>query len=417
MSMRPDIELPDPEQECPPDVLAMIEEHHQGLHRILVSRRKPNGGHETFGTIVCQKTKDRFGRPEATPEELGDLVMMWIQYDIYRTDDPGNYRVLLVGPPGKGKFERSTHINMMGEGGVPRTMAMLNQGDLLEAQTLYIGEMHSQVIGMIEIVIGGYKTVVNENREMMKILSEATRKHGEIEAMRLEHQLNMKIHEDDKQHQEAEAERSQKKWEQGLATLKDTGAAEDLMRAIAKRIQGAKEAREAARSVDEAKPPTEEPVAEPTEKEAPKRTRFAQGKKKSSKKKSTKKKSSKKKSTKKSTKKSSKKEEPPEEEGLDEFLEEGAQLLGENPLVLAAETLKMTINQKGQWGIIRKTLTEEQADILDDIFASTTDAEVKKNAQRLAKAKGMLKLIDLNKHLDEQQRAFIGLVMGEVEVS
>jgi len=425
MSISPEVVLPEPSHEMPGDGVALIEQWHQGLQRILISKKTANGSHEPIGKVICQTTKDRHARPEATPEELSDLVMMWIQYDIERTDDPGNYRFMLVGPAGKGKFEKSTHIDMRGEGGMPRTMAMLNQGDMLEAQTLYIGELHSQVVGMIEILVGGYKTVVNENREMMKILSEATRKHGEIEAMRLEHQLNMKVHEDDRLYQEAESERSQKKWEQGLNTIKETGAAEDLMRAIAKRVEGAKKSRDEARmGVHEARPPTDEPVEEPAEEAAEKRTRFSQG---PSKKKSSKKAA--KKAAKKPTKKTSKKKagssakgedgdllEEVVEESDEDFLEEGRRMLDERPLVLAAETLKMTINQNSQWGVIRNTLTSEQADILDDIFASTTDDDVKKHAQLLYEAKGMFKLMDLKKHLDEQQLVFIGLVMSEVDI-
>lgn len=423
MSISPEVSLPEPGHECPHDAISYIEQWHQGLHRILVSKKAANGSHEPIGKIICQTTKDRHARPEATPDELSDLVMMWIQYDIEKTDDPGNYRFMLVGPPGKGKFEKSKHIDMRGEGGIPRTISMLNQGDLLESQTLYIGELHSQVVGMIEILVGGYKTVVNENREMMKILSEATRKHGEIESMRLEHQINMKIQEDERVHQEQESERSMKKWEQGMSVIKETGAAEDLMRAIAKRVEGARKARDEARTgVEEARPPTEDPVDEPSGAEAPKKTRFARG---GAKKKSKKKAASKKtRSSRKKTKKSSKDQEAvvdaeieEGEEILDEeFLEEGARLIDESALVLAAETLKMTINENSQWGVIRKTLTSEQADILDDVFASTTDDEVKENAQRLYEAKGMMKLMDLRKHLDEQQLVFISLVMSEVKM-
>ena len=426
VSHKPDVELPDPaEFDCPNDAVSLIEEWHQGLHKILISKQLRRNSYKPVGSIICQDSKDKHSRPEATPDELGEYVMQWIQYEIEESDDPGKYRIILKGPPGKGAFEKSKHIDLTDNDGTPRTISMLSEGDMLEQQTQYIGELHSQVVGMIELVVNSHKTVVNENREMMKILSEATRKHGEIERDRLKHQLEMRMHEDDVKSIEAEAERSLQKFREGMDVFKKTGAAEELIRAVAKKIQGKNKDDED--ELKKEKPPEEEAktddddsteavaipevVPEAKEKDDPKkkRGRFTKKAPKASK-------ASKADKTTKDTPEDGTAAVPGDDEYIDpEWLEEGRQMVNERPLVTAAEALKMTINEKGQWRTIRKTLSDEQADILDDIFSSATDEEVTANAQRLYDADGLLNLAALQNELDEQQQAFIQFVMKHVD--
>jgi hypothetical protein len=425
ISHHPDVDLPDEAYwPCPDDVVASIEEFHEGLHKVMVAKEIRRNSYRPIGTIICQTTKDKRARPEATPDELGEYVMQWLQYEVDESDSPGRYRVTLVGPPGKGAFKKSKHIDLSDPEGNPRTMTMLNEGDLLEQQTAYIGELHSQVVGMIELLTGAHKTVVNENREMMKILSEATRKHAEIERDRLTHQLNMKMHEDQTKAEEAESERAMRKFEKGMAMFKETGAAEELIRAVAKKIQGVKDGiQNAAQGVSEAKPKTEPsglkaaPATPPEQKdddptEAPTPPRSAKGRFTKTKK-TTKKKNAKKKASKKDVEKPEKTLEDVEPAELDEELQA---MIEERPYVMAAEALQMTINEKKQWRTISKILSDEQQDILDDIFASTTDEDVIKNAQRLASAPGMMNLAKLQGELDEQQKTFIGLIMKHVSI-
>ena len=288
---------------------------------------------------------------------------------------------------------------------------------MLEQQTAYIGELHSQMIGMIELVTNSHKVVVNENREMMKILSEATRKHGEIEALRLGHQLQMKMHEDEISAAEADADRSLAKFREGLDVFKNTGAAEELIRAVAKKIQGKDKDKENEESEGTTSSPSPtagsidsqadtDADADETQKPAPKKkARFSKSKSASKKK---------------SSKKSSKNRDPEAE--VDETDAESPEapdslqkMVDERQLVMAAEALKMTINEKSQWKAIHKILNDRQSDILDDIFASTTNDEVIENAQLLYDAEGMMKLVALNQELDDQQKAFIGLVMKHVK--
>lgn len=421
ISLRPDVDLPhEATYECPDDAISLIEEYHCGLHSIVLTKKEGRNKFTPIGKVVCQDTKDRNSRPEATPHELSEIVMQWIQYEIDETDDPGTYRMQLIGPPGKGNFRRSKHIDLSSGDGIARTKDMLSEGDMIEQQSHYIGSLHEQLTGMVDLVLGSYKIVVGENREMMKILSEATRKHGDIEAQRLAHQLEMRVHEDEIKHQDMEAERSLQKFREGLAVFKETNAAEELVRAVAKKIQGAKEGMAA--SNQEAStpaptpapipPPTLVPVADPDEPEE-----------KTTKAKSGKKKASKKKKAKKSTKKGRLKKVADLEEDADApddeaILAEGRELqemVMERPLVMAAEALKMSIDANSQWSLIRKTLSEDQADILDEIFAASDDGEVRDLAQKLYDTKGFLKMLDLKKHLDDQQEAFIGLVMSQVK--
>lgn len=428
VSHTPDVELPDGlEYECPHDAISLIEEWHQGLHKILVSKQLRRNSYKPIGTIVCQATKDRHARPEATPDELGEYVMQWIQYEIEESDDPGKYRMILKGPPGKGAYEKSKHIDLTGEDGAPRTMSMLNEGDMLEQQTQYIGELHSQIVGMIELVVNSHKTVVNENREMMKILSEATRKHGEIERDRLKHQLEMKMHEDEVKAQDAEAERSLQKFREGMDVFKKTGAAEELIRAVAKKIQGKnkEEDKERNEKADEEQGAEEgvSSTAIQTD-ESTQRVRNATRAGVAAESSDEPKKKKRARFSKKASKKADEDEKVPEGSDEDpedlpeidpEFAEEGRRMVHERPLVTAAEALKMTINENGQWGLLRKTLTSDQMDILDDIFGAADDEEVVEHAQRLYDAEGLLNLAELNDKVDDQQRAFIQFIMKDVE--
>lgn len=424
VSHTPDIELPNQADfECPDDVVSLIEEWHQGLHKILISKMIRRGNYKPVGAIVCQKTNDKHARPEPTPDELGDYVMCFLQHEIEESDDPGKYKVILKGPGGKGGFQKSKHIDLTGQDGQPRTVSMMQEGDMLEQQTVYIGELHSQIIGMIELVTNSHKTVVNENREMMKILSEATRKHGEIERDRLKHQLEMKMHEDEVASQEAEADRSLTKFREGLDVFKNTGAAEELIRAVAKKIQGkTKEAEEKAKekaaseAADTSNATAISSTTDDAKSQRQRNAAYAGVNAEDEDKPKKKARFTKKKASKKSTKKQSGSAKPTEDDTeTPEYPEELLKMVEERQLVVAAEALKMTINENSQWKMIRKILSEEQADILDDIFAATTDEEVISNAQRLYDAKGMMKLAALNEELDDQQRAFIGLVMKHVE--
>jgi hypothetical protein len=360
--------------------------------------------------------------------------MSVIQREIDKSDYPGMYRMSLIGPPGKGRFERSKHIDMSHDDGAARTMNLINEGELHEMKDAYIGELHSQIVTMIEMVTNSHRAVVNENREMMKIVSEAVRKNGELEQARLLHQLKVREMEDDARFKEMEIEQRSKNIQDGIAVFKESGAVDEILKAVARQIDKfgrkdeAKEEQTLPVPVSGIKPPSEE-LDEDDEEEVEEETKVT--KKKSTRKKASKKKPAKKSTKKKAKRKTSKKktmrrksdveaaseaEVDDEEDEIDEeLMEEGRKMVRERPLVMAAEALKMSIDANSQWSVIRKTLTEEQADILDDIIASTTDAQVLENAQLLYDAPGTMKLMELSNHLDEQQQKFIGFILSHIK--
>jgi hypothetical protein len=395
----PDFDIPEFSEPMPPDAVSLIEEYHEGLHKILISKQVRRNSYKPIGTVICQEGGDKRSRPGANPDEIAEYAMAVIQYEIEKNDDPGMYKITLVGPPGKGRFERSKHIDMSAGDGAPRSMAMINEGDLHEMKDAYIGELHSQIVAMIELVTTSHRQVVQENREMMKIVSEAARKNAEIERDRLRHQLEVKMHEDDVKFQESEAERSMDKFKQGIDVFKDTGAAEELMRAVARKIEGIKRGGQPVEM-----PPLPQGMDSKSE---------STSKKKSAKKKGAKKKA--KKATIKRTGEGPKAQTDPSED--DEIMDEGqriSKMVNERPLVMAAEALKMGIDSNNQWSIIRKTLTPEQADALDDLFAATTDDDVIANAKRLYESPPLQNIMNLNDELDEQQRRFVAFILSRI---
>lgn len=414
----------------PHDAVSLIEEYHAGLHKILISKRDRKRSYKPVATIICQESGDKRSRPVENPDEISEYVMSVIQWEIDKSDDPGMYRMSLIGPPGKGRFERSKHIDMSHDDGAARTMNLVNEGELHEMKDAYIGELHGHILAMVDMVTQSHRGVVNENREMMKIVSEAVRKNGELEQARLLHQLKVREMDDEARFRDAEAERRDQQIKEGIGIFKNSAAIDEVLKAVARKIDdfGAKKGE---KTVDFPGLPVGsasdeeddgEDVVEDAEEE--KVSKSASGKKKTSKRKTTKKKagskkkaSSKKKSTKKKAtiRRKNSDEEVVDDEPDEEIKEEGRQMVRDRPFVMAAEALKMSIDVNNQWSIIRKTLSEEQADILDDIFASGSDEEVLENAQRLYDAPGVMKLGSLGSHLDEQQQKFIGFVMSQIK--
>ena len=90
------------------------------------------------------------------------------------------------------------------------------------------------------------------------------------------------------------------------------------------------------------------------------------------------------------------------------------QRVAENPLVMAAEALKMSIDENKQWRLLYKTLTDDQSSVFDDVFGATNDEEVKENIQKLIELDGLDKVLDLNKQLDEQQQKFVAVLLSAI---
>ncbi len=90
------------------------------------------------------------------------------------------------------------------------------------------------------------------------------------------------------------------------------------------------------------------------------------------------------------------------------------QRVAENPLIMAAEALKMSIDENRQWKLLYKTLSDDQASVFDDVFGATSDDEVKENIQKLIELDGLDNVLELNKQLDEQQQKFVAVLLSAI---
>jgi len=176
----PDFDLPSTAPSAPSDVITLIDDHHEGLHKVQIHKMIRRGSYESIATIICSENPNKKTRPLASAEDIADYCMMTMQYEIDKSDDPGTYRVKVLGPPGKGKFEASKHVHLGGDGEAT-TKSMLSEGELIEQQSQYIGELHSQIVAMSETVHSMIKPLLQENKEMMKIVSDAAKKQAELE--------------------------------------------------------------------------------------------------------------------------------------------------------------------------------------------------------------------------------------------
>ena len=404
----PVFDLPDYAPPITPDALALIEEYHRGLHKVVVSKQMRRDNYDVIATITCQEAGSGNSKthPAASPDDIGEYVMLCIQWEIERSDAPGVYRVKLFGAPGKGRFDKSKHIDMRGEGDA-RDIQVLTEGELTEQQSQYIGELHSQLVAQNEVIMGMVKPLLSENKEMMKILSEAVKNNAEVEAVRNKHAIEMKIHADEMKIREEESEQKMKRWMELLGVVKDTGAPEALFKAVISKLnQSAQEAGEKKRQEKEEEEEQEEAEEEPKKIEA----------------KSGKKKRRKKRSRKKPAEPEAAppiEEESPDEDGSeaeDAFLREGLEMIDKSPLVLCAQGLKMTIDDNDQWDLAKETLTEEQYNQLIAITESTNDEDLKKKLQSLYKMRGLKRLMKLHDHLDDEQKKFLDkLIEAAVE--
>lgn len=150
LSHTPEFELPPNAPPAPADLISLVEEVYQGLSKAIVWKMIRRGKYDQVATIICQDNPSKATKPQASPEEICDYCMMCMQYEMDKSDDPGTYKVQLLGPPGRGRFDRSKHIDLSGGDGEAHSKTMLSEGELVEQQSQYIGELHSQMIAMHE---------------------------------------------------------------------------------------------------------------------------------------------------------------------------------------------------------------------------------------------------------------------------
>ena len=418
LSHSPDFELPDNSMQAPTDLVALIEEMHEGLHRIVIKKFIRRNKYSEVARIKCQDAPSKKGKPPATPEDIAEYCMLMMQYDVQKTDEPGKYNCVCYSGQSKGQRERSKHVDLSDQDGEAKSITMLSEGDMVEQLQQYVGELHSQMVAVFETLHGMVKPLMQENKEMMKIVSDSQRRLGEVEAQRLKHDLELRIHHDEIKKQEAADEVKMEQWRELMGLVKKTKAAEKIVDAVAEKIS----------EMGKKKRDDEDDDDDDDDDDRPK-------KKKKKKKKAEKKASSTKKKKKKTPKpeadtaKKKKKTETVEEDAPapqsaqsdemteeelanleDKLREEGMARLVDHPLVVAAETLKMAISEKNQWPLLRETLTEEQMDCFDEVFDANSEEVVKAKIKALLNMKGRLRILKLREQLDETQTKVVEIL-------
>ncbi len=405
LSHSPEFELPDHAAQYPADLLSLIEEKAEGLHRIIVQKFVRRGKYSQVATLTCQENAGRKNKPVATPEQIAEYCMLLMQYDVDKTDEHGKYKCTLYGGMSKGRWEVSKHVDLSDGDGEARSVSIMSEGDMLEQQQQYIGELHQTNIAMLESLHGIVKPLLQENKEMMKIVSESQKRLAEIERDRLRHDLELRMHQDDIKQRESEEEHKMERWRELLKIVNETGAPEAIFKAVVSKLRE--------KSKDKKEKENEKKTKKEEIKEKEKEPIQIEHKKK--KKKLIDLDSAKTKNKEKQKEKTEPEETPHEEIDTKEiekiFFKEGLQKVSENPLVFAAEALKMSVDEKKQWSKIRETLNGEQYDLFEEICAANNDGEIRKRLRALWKMKGMRNLLKLQDLLDETQTKFVEILM------
>jgi len=397
LSHTPEFELPPNAPPAPADLISLIEECYEGLAKAIVWKMIRRGKYDQVATVTCQDNPSKKTKPQATPEDIADYCMMTMQYEMDKSDDPGTYKVQLLGPPGRGRFDRSKHIDLSGGDGEAHSKTMLSEGELVEQQSQYIGELHSQMIAMHETLHSMVKPLLQENREMMKIVTDASRKNAELERDRLRHELEMMMHKDHLRQEEAKEEMKNERFRETMEVVKESGAIEGLMKVLHKKFAQAEKDDE--EETPKKKKKKAEKPSTSEEKDSESKVDKAKKRKKKSKKRS--------KDKIKKLKKAAEGEELSTEELEEVFEEAGLEKAAENPLAIMVEILKMSIDEQDKWGIVEDTLTAEQFALFKKISESTDDSEIEKLVKKLYEMKGMRRFFKLEKHLDEQQQKYV----------
>ena len=225
MQITPEIELPDLYEPFPEDLAALCHSNMRGMKSMTVHRMIQRGQYKIVASAQIQEKPTRNSQPPYTSEEICETAMQIIAHDIMETDDPGNYKVSFIGLGGRGRKIVSKHIRMREEQS-PRAVNTMDEGDLLETQMSYIGELHQVNMGLMEVVSGMIRPLLEENKEMMKICTESVKRVGEVEALRMTHDLELRKMEDENRLEILKEQQNQEKWNELFEHVKKTGAME-----------------------------------------------------------------------------------------------------------------------------------------------------------------------------------------------
>lgn len=400
LRINPELELPDWGPNYTEDLRALCDEvHDEGLYRVTVHKMLRRNTYEPIATIMVQDNPTRGSRPTASVEEICEMVMLIIQYEIEKSDDPGKYKITFYMGRGRSGKQRSKHVDMSDPEGEAKSMSLMNEGELIEQQTSYISELHSQNINHSEITLGIVKQLASEFKDMVKVIGESQRTLADVEAMKLKHELELKVHNDDIKQKEMELQAEQENKERLFKMIADTGALDIMVKSAAKWI-----AKKQKDNNDDEKEGSIPSLGEPKQNEE--KERFSPEEKEEKKGKKSKRKSEKKENVSENTKVS--------EEEERQFFEEGEQFFQQTPLKMAAQTLAMSLQVKEKTELIKNSLNEEQWNALQKVFNAKDDDEVKKYMEKLSNIQPLKNLIRLSDHLDEDEQKFVDLLLQEV---
>jgi hypothetical protein len=389
-----DILLPDWAPEPPEDIVSLINEWHEGLTKVAVSYQISRGRYENIGMIFCQESPGKKIHPPATPYEIAEYAMRLVQYRMEARDEAGKFKIELIGPSGKGRFVRSRHIDMsLSEGGRARSVELMDEETLVEKQSEHITQLYGQILDMGEMIVGAYKIAIMENKEMSKIMGEALRKNADIEMARLNHQVQVRMLDEEAKEREEEAARQQERWQQGMDYLRGAKVAERIMGGLqvflAKKMGMASDTPE---DLEAARAAHAERMAEDMQ-----RRRKEQ-----------------------EESRDVDRDEAGSEEaehteggvGPDE-MEEYRRMAEMYPLRTAANALRLSLDEKKQWKMVYDKLDDDQSTIFDEILGSESEKEIESLVKRLATT-DISNLVDLQSELDDQQRLFVEILMSVI---
>ena len=418
----PDFDLPNHAPNAPADLITLIDDHHEGLHKVVVHKMIRRGQYESIATIICTDNPSKKARPVASAEDIADYCMMTMQYEIEKSDDPGNYRVKVLGPPGKGKFEASKHVYLQ-DGGEATTKAMVSEGELIEQQSQYIGELHSQIVAMSETVHSMIKPLLHENKEMMKIVSEAARKGAEIERDKMRHELELRIHNDEMKLELEKEEMKAIRWRETMDAVTESGAIEGLGKALLRKLNKnrAEEDNDEDEDEDDDNEESEDKVAKEGKGSKPDKSNKQEDRPKFKKRNKGKSKKDNNGGDKEKRKKVKKETGLSDDtinalEGVDElndsqieevFMKVGMKKAQDNPLAIMCEILKMSIDEEDQWEVIEEVLSKKQFQLFKRILICEKDKTIEKMCRRLYSLKGAKRLMKLDDFLTDMQRKYV----------
>jgi len=410
LSHTPDFELPPNAPDAPADLVSLIEECIEGLHKAQIHKMVRRGQYESIATVLCQENPSKKTRPTASADDIADYCMMTMQYEIDKSDDPGTYRVTLIGPPGRGRFQRSKHVELGDADQGARSKTMMSEAELCQQQGEYIGELHSQIVAMSETVHSMIKPLLQENKEMMKIVSDASKKQAEIRREELRHELELKMHNDTIKLEESKEEIKSERWKETMEVIKESGAVEGFMKVLMKKMDSGDAGQE-----DDGEESEAETVSDQDNEQSKSNGDSGENdKSKLEKAKSAKGKPSKKTSKvldEKTVDAISSGKEMTQEQISEVFKKSGMAKADENPLAVMTEVLKMMIDEKDQWPVIQETLSQEQFVVFKKILNSKKDTVIERNLKKLYQMKGARRLLKLEEHLDEEQQKYVGKLM------